>query len=100
MSKLGDEIIDGLTEAMAHASGKDTGAHVTTFQVPDVKMIRETLHMSQSEFAEAYQIPLATLQGWEQGRRNPDRTAAAYLSVIARIPAETRGALQVSQPAR
>jgi len=42
---------------------------------------------------ETYQIPLATLQGWEQGRRNPDRTASAYLNVIARLPNETRTAL-------
>ncbi len=94
MSKLGDDIIEGLTEALVHASGDDTGARVTTFQVPDVRAIRETLHMSQSEFADVYQIPLATLRGWEQGRRNPDRTATAYLSVIARLPAETRSALQ------
>jgi putative transcriptional regulator len=51
--------------------------------------------MSQSEFADAYQIPLATLQGWEQGRRHPDRTAAAYLKIITRLPAETRAALQL-----
>jgi putative transcriptional regulator len=95
MSKLSDDIIEGLTEALAHASGKETGARVTTFHVPDVRAIRENLHMSQSEFADAYQIPLTTLQGWEQGRRNPDRTAAAYLSVIARMPTETRSALQL-----
>ena len=95
MTNLGDDIIEGLTEAVAQASGEATGARVTTFQIPDVRAIRETLHMSQSEFANAYQIPLATLQGWEQGRRNPDRTAAAYLSVISRMPMETRSALQL-----
>lgn len=93
MSKLGDEILEGLSEAVAHASGQPTGARVTTYQVPDVRTIRENLHMSQSEFSDAYQIPLATLQGWEQGRRNPDRTAAAYLNIIAKMPAEARAAL-------
>jgi putative transcriptional regulator len=67
----------------------------TIINIPDVRAIRENLHMSQVEFSEAYQIPLATLQGWEQGRRNPDRTASAYLNVIARLPTETRSALHV-----
>ena len=93
MSKLGKEILEGLNDALAHAQGKPSGVRTTVIEIPDVKAIRENLHMSQSEFAEAYQIPLTTLQGWEQGRRSPDRTAAAYLNVIARIPTETRAAL-------
>ena len=95
MSKLGKELIEGMKEALAHASGVDTGAVAHVFEVPDVKALREDLHLSQSEFAEAYKIPLTTLQGWEQGRRHPDRTAAAYLNVIARLPNETRAALHL-----
>jgi len=49
--------------------------------------------MSQQEFARAYRIPLATLKNWEQGRRQPDAPAAAYLQVIARRPREAREAL-------
>jgi putative transcriptional regulator len=49
--------------------------------------------MTQPEFSKAYKIPLPTLKGWEQGRRQPDATAAAYLSVIASLPKETRAAL-------
>lgn len=93
MSKLGEDIIEGLKEAIAHAKGEDTGARVTVFWIPDVRAIREQLGMSQSEFAAAYKIPLATLKGWEQGRRHPDQTAAAYLNVIARLPEQTRNAL-------
>jgi putative transcriptional regulator len=62
--------------------------------VPDVRAIREELHMTQDEFAASYGIPLATLKGWEQGRRRPDATAAAYLSVIAKLPEEARAALR------
>ena len=35
----------------------------------------------------------ATLKGWEQGRRRPDATASAYLSVIAGLPDEARAIL-------
>jgi putative transcriptional regulator len=62
--------------------------------VPDVRAIREGLGLSQNAFARAYRIPLATLKGWEQGRRQPDATASAYLSVIARLPGEAREALR------
>lgn len=93
MGKLGKEILEGLGGALANAKGRQSHVRVTVINIPDVKAIRETLHMTQSEFAEAYQIPLTTLQGWEQGRRSPDRTAAAYLNVIARLPVETRTAL-------
>ena len=95
MSKLGKELIEGMREAVAHAKGEATGARVRTVELPDVRAIREDLHMSQSEFAEAYRIPLATLQGWEQGRRAPDATAAAYLNVIARLPQEAKAALHL-----
>ncbi|MGQ2942865.1 MAG: helix-turn-helix domain-containing protein [Blastomonas fulva] len=50
----------------------------------------------QQAFASAYRIPLATLKGWEQGRRHPDVTASAYLSVIARMPDAAREALQAA----
>ena len=49
--------------------------------------------MSQQEFARVYRIPLATLKNWEQGRRQPDAPAAAYLQVIAKRPREAREAL-------
>ena len=48
--------------------------------------------MTQQEFA-TYRIPLATLKGWEQGRRHPDATASAYLTVIASMPQEAQRAL-------
>lgn len=90
---FGQELIEGLEEALAHAKGKRTGAKVHTVMVPDVKAIRRSLKMTQPEFAQAYRIPLPTLKGWEQGRRHPDSTAAAYLSVIAAMPKEARKVL-------
>lgn len=34
-----------------------------------VKSIREQTKLSQLEFAEKYNIPVATIRDWEQGRR-------------------------------
>lgn len=93
MNKFGEELIESLTEAVAHARGEKSGVRVHTIQVPDVRAIRRSLHMSQERFAMTYRIPLATLKNWEQGRRHPDAPAAAYLQAIAKRPHEIRDAL-------
>lgn len=97
MTKFGKDLIEAMSDAVDHAksrtAGKAAGRRVHVVEVPDAGAIRRKLRMSQSEFAKAYRIPLATLKGWEQGRRQPDAPAAAYLQVIARKPRETRDAL-------
>ena len=90
---FGQELIESMTDAVAHAKGHKTAAKEHVIDVPDVRAIREQLKMTQPEFARAYRIPLPTLKGWEQGRRQPDATASAYLSVIASIPQEAKAAL-------
>lgn len=93
MSPLARDILEGLHSALAHAKGQPTPGSVEhVVLVPDVKAIREALGLSQSEFAGTYNIPLATLKGWEQRRRHPDATAAAYIRTIALFPKETRRA--------
>jgi len=57
--------------------------------------IRERLGMSQTEFAAALTIPVATLRNWEQGRVRPDPAARALLRIVAQAP-ET--ALAVLRP--
>lgn len=52
----------------------------------DVKAIRNATGLSQGLFAARYRIPVGTLRDWEQGRKQPDSTARAYLHVIARNP--------------
>jgi putative transcriptional regulator len=93
-NQLAEDILEGLNNAIAHARGEpepDTVEHVV--MVPDVKAIRQALHMTQGEFARTYKIPIATLRGWEQGRRHPDATAAAYLWVIQGYPKQAQQAL-------
>ena len=63
-------------------------------RTPQVIVIRRALRLSQEEFAEKFQIPLGTLRDWEQGRKEPDAAARAYLKVIARNPAAVADALQ------
>jgi putative transcriptional regulator len=55
-------------------------------RVPQVKVMRRALGLTQEEFAARFQIPLGTLRDWEQGKAQPDQAARAYLRVIARNP--------------
>jgi len=93
---FGQDLIASLEEALAHSQGRGDAGRTHQVEVADARAIREQLQMSQQEFAQAYKIPLATLKGWEQGRRQPDATASAYLSVISRLPAAARDALHVA----
>lgn len=96
MSKASDKILRGLEEALEYAKGKDTGALVHTVSVPDgidVKAIRRSSGLSQSQFAKLYGFNLASLQAWEQGRRNPGRTARILLCIVEKDPSAVRRAL-------
>ncbi len=90
---FGQKLIESLEQAVAHAQGNQTGTRTHVVDVVDVKALRKQLRMTQIEFGNAYRIPLATLKGWEQGRRVPDAPALALLTVIARYPSEARAAL-------
>jgi putative transcriptional regulator len=63
-------------------------------RVPQVKVMRRALGLTQEEFAERFHIPLGTLRDWEQGKSEPDRAARAYLRVIARNPQAVAEALK------
>lgn len=62
-------------------------------RTPRVRVIRRALGLSQAQFAERFRIPLGTLRDWEQGRKDPDAAAKAYLVVIGRNPAAVSEAL-------
>ena len=93
--------LDAMTDAERHAAAiADPDAQPLMSEdfkrmkrTPQVKVIRRALELSQEEFAERFQIPLGTLRDWEQGRKDPDAAARAYLIVIGRNPAAVDEAL-------
>ena len=80
--------------------GEDPDAELGAF-AEDLQpaRIRAQLGMSQSEFAAALTIPVATLRNWEQGRVSPDPAARALLRVVAREPKTALAALAPSKKA-
>ena len=100
-AKLDWSRVDAMTEAQRHAAAlADPDAQPIREEdlprmprVPQICVIRRALKLSQEEFATAYHIPIGTLRDWEQGRKEPDAAARAYLRVIASEPERVRKAL-------
>jgi putative transcriptional regulator len=65
-------------------------------RTPRVKIIRRALGLTQEQFASRFHIPLGTLRDWEQGASQPDQSARAYLTVIARDPEAVHKALEAA----
>jgi putative transcriptional regulator len=100
-SKIDWTRFDAMTEEERHAAAlRDPDAQPLTPDdlkrmkpTPRAKLIRRALGITQEEFAARYHIPLGTLRDWEQGAKQPDQAARAYLTVIAREPETVRKAL-------
>jgi len=91
-SSFGADLIEGMKLVAAHQRGEVALEQVWPKPI-DVKAIRKRVKMSQAEFSRAYGISKRALQEWEQGGRQPDSAARAYLMVIAKKPAVIRRAL-------
>jgi len=89
---LGADLVEGMKLVVAHQRGKIELEQVWPKPV-DVKAIRKRVKMSQAEFSRVYGISKRALQEWEQGGRQPDSAARAYLTVIAKEPSVVRRAL-------
>jgi putative transcriptional regulator len=73
-----------LLGSLAHGSRKAARAY--TLSEPDVRAIRRSLGLTQVEFAALLNVPVATIQGYEQGRRAPDAPARTLLRVALAAP--------------
>jgi putative transcriptional regulator len=94
MSRFGKELIESAGEALAIAQGRKKPARKFHPEPVDVAAIRKRLRLSQADFAQKFGLAIATLRDWEQGRRNPDRTARTLLRVIDRKPDMVAATLQ------
>lgn len=98
MVKVAESIRRGLQQALAYAeSGVDEAAYrVHLPEKIDVKAIRLGLDMTQEEFASRFGFSVNTLRHWEQGSRQPEGAARAYLLVIQRAPDAVQAALRAA----
>jgi putative transcriptional regulator len=93
--KAFEKIKAGLDNALSIARGEADPAtyrlHVP--EVVDVKATRRALGLSQDAFAARFGFTVAAVREWEQGRRQPERSARVLLKVIAKEPEAVERAL-------
>jgi len=80
------ELLEGVREAVAIESGTRQPERVYEYPSPNVRAIRDGLKLSQGKFAAMLGISKRTLEGWEQGRRQPTGAARRLLEVAERCP--------------
>ena len=74
-----DQLVKGVKEMKRHVAGKNVrGAVAAELPVPDVRVIREAAHVSQSQFAKLIGVNLRTLQNWEPTAHTPDGTSSGF----------------------
>jgi len=73
------EINEGVDQMLAGAKSPKR-----VVEVSEAIHARRLSGFSQSEFASKLGVSVRTYQEWEQGRRKPDATTRAYLTVIAK----------------
>ena len=61
----------------------------------DVRKLRERLGLTQEQFSLRFGLELDAVRNWEYGRREPDRAAKSYLTVIEKDPEAVQEALAV-----
>ncbi len=95
-----DDLMTGLDEVEAYLAGERAGYNIHVPSEIDVKGIRKKLKMTQARFSDTFGFSLDAVKHWEGGRRTPEASARAFLTVIARNPIAVITALHPPKPAR
>ena len=88
-----EDMMSGLDEVDALLAGKTAGYKVALPAAVDVKPIRKRLKMTQARFSSTFGFSLDAVKHWEGGRRTPESSARAFLTVIAKNPSAVIAAL-------
>ena len=95
--KLFEELLESVKEAGQILKGQRKPSRAFVVEAPDVRDIRESLNLSQNQFAALVHVSVKTLRNWEQGIRRPAGAAAALLTAIRNDPKNVIAALNVKQ---
>ena len=81
-------ILNGLNEAVEFSKGKKTDCQSFEVNVKDidVKELRESLNLTQQDFANTFGVSVSTIRNWEQRLRQPEGPAKILLNVISYNP--------------
>lgn len=90
MSTFGDDLIQSLGEAVAHAKGE--GPAVVHAPL-EPKAVRMRAKLTQKQMAPIMGMSLSGYRKWEQGQRRLSGPAAALLQMLDKEPEAVRRAL-------
>ncbi|HSW01005.1 MAG TPA: NadS family protein [Sedimentisphaerales bacterium] len=85
-SELFKDLSDSIKEAGRIRRGKVKPSRVFTYRSTDIRRLRESVDVSQAQFARMIGVSKGTLQNWEQGRRHPRGPAKALLRIFEKDP--------------
>lgn len=100
MTKFGADLIQAMSEALAHAEGKNVpGIQVRQVDVGtvDAKAVRKKLALTQDEMATVLGTSPSGYKKWEQGKRQPSGAARTLLRIMEKEPEAVLRALSASQ---
>jgi putative transcriptional regulator len=89
LTKFGADLVEAMSEALAHAQGKAVPgmkAHEVEVDAPDAKAIRKKLHLTQDQMALVLGTSPSGYRKWEQGQRQPGGAARTLLRVMEKEP--------------
>lgn len=96
MSKFFNDLMTGLTEAIAIEKGELEGKKtvyeiqpVKTYNNIEIKQIRNSVGMTQVLFADYMGVSRKTVESWEKGTNHPTGTACRLLSMLENKSFET-----------
>jgi putative transcriptional regulator len=98
MTGMFQDLMTGLDEVDTFLSGEREDYKVTLPEEVDVKLIRKNLKMTQARFSDTFGFSLDAVKHWEGGRRTPEASARAFLTVIAKNPVAVITALHSDRP--
>ena len=89
MNKVGDDIIQGLQEALAYTRGEDVPGirvhHIEDSNI-DLKAIRNSLRLTQEQMAQLFGTSVSGYRKWEQKTRRPSGAARTLMLVMEKEP--------------
>jgi putative transcriptional regulator len=90
MKRIGDDLIQAMTEALAHAKGEGPAVMHEAITPRDV---REQAKLTQAQMAPLMGMSLSGYRKWEQGQRRVSGPAAALLRLMQKEPDLVKRAL-------
>ena len=88
-----EKLVASIKEVGEIKAGRKAPSRVYEIKPSEIKMVRESLNVSQNEFALMIGVSVRTLQNWEQGRRQPEGPAKALLRIATKNPSAVLEAL-------